>query len=66
MYTYTEVGLNIDVLSFSLQKDKRYLLLDPIADDRARMMRIYIDELNKKGVPPPPTATHPSARYKKD
>eukprot|EP00794_Sanderia_malayensis_P005398 gene5398-6074_t len=49
-----------------LKKDQRYLLLEPISEDRTRMMRQYFDELYKKGTPPPPTATHPSARYKKD
>ena len=51
---------------FYFQKDQRYLLLEPMPEDRAKMVRQYFDELQKKGTPPPPTATHPSSRYKKE
>ena len=47
------------------QNDKRYLVLECIADERERMLKNYIEDLHKKGPPPPPTATHPSERLRK-
>ncbi|XP_025202962.1 transcription elongation regulator 1-like [Melanaphis sacchari] len=43
----------VDILS----KDKRYLFLDSIADERLELIVSYIEELEKRGPPPPPTAT---------
>lgn len=40
-----------------LQKDKRYLLLDVIPDERSRILMDYIIELDERGAPPPPTAS---------
>jgi transcription elongation regulator 1 len=40
-----------------LQKDKRYLLLDVIPEERSRILMDYIIDLKKRGVPPPPTAS---------
>ena len=34
--------------------------------ERERLIVSHIDDLHKRGPPPPPTATNPSARYKKD
>jgi len=45
-----------------LQNDKRYLTLEPVADERKRILLSYIDDLDKKGAPPPPTASEPSRR----
>ncbi|KAH3791103.1 hypothetical protein DPMN_169314, partial [Dreissena polymorpha] len=45
-----------------LENDKRYLTLEPVADERRKILISYIDDLDKKGVPPPPTATEPSRR----
>lgn len=45
-----------------LQKDKRYLILDCMAEKRSKMMADYIRELHQKGPPPPPTASEPSRR----
>ena len=47
---------------YTYQNDKRYLNLEPVADERKKMLTSYIDELEKKGVPPPPTASEPSRR----
>jgi transcription elongation regulator 1 len=40
-----------------LQKDKRYLLLDVIPDERSKILMNYIVDLDQLGVPPPPTAS---------
>lgn len=45
-----------------LCNDKRYLILDSIADERKKTINAYIDDLDRKGVPPPPTASEPSRR----
>ncbi|XP_015374118.1 PREDICTED: transcription elongation regulator 1 isoform X1 [Diuraphis noxia] len=45
-----------------LSKDKRYLFLDSIADERSELIVSYIEELEKRGPPPPPTATEPNRR----
>lgn len=39
-----------------LQKDKRYLLLDVIPEERSNILMDYLRDLDKQGVPPPPTA----------
>jgi len=48
-----------------LQNDKRYLVLDCIEDDRRHSLMSYIDELDRKGPPPPPTASEPIRRATK-
>lgn len=45
-----------------LKKDKRYLILDYMPDERTRLLRTYLEELDKRGPPPPPTASEPSRR----
>ena len=40
-----------------LQKDKRYLLLDVIPEERSKILMEYLQEVEKRGVPPPPTAS---------
>ncbi|CAF0926773.1 unnamed protein product [Adineta steineri] len=40
-----------------LQKDKRYLLLDVIPEERSRILMNYIEDLQEQGEPPPPTAS---------
>ena len=45
-----------------LKKDKRYLILDYMPDERTRLLRTYLEELEKRGPPPPPTASEPSRR----
>lgn len=55
--------LTTDILCLLfLQNDKRYLNLEPVADERKKILLSYIEELEKKGVPPPPTASEPSRR----
>ncbi|KAG8184519.1 hypothetical protein JTE90_023533 [Oedothorax gibbosus] len=45
-----------------LQNDKRYLVLDCIASERKELLMAYIEALDRKGPPPPPTASEPSRR----
>ncbi|XP_074593867.1 transcription elongation regulator 1 [Brevipalpus obovatus] len=45
-----------------LQSDKRYLVLDCIEDERRHLLMSYIEELDRKGPPPPPTASEPARR----
>ena len=45
-----------------LQKDKRYLVLDCVADEREDMLQGYLEEIHRRGPPPPPTATFPGER----
>lgn len=40
-----------------LQKDKRYLLLDVIPEERSKILMDYIIHLHRCGTPPPPTAS---------
>ena len=46
----------------TLQKDKRYLILDCVADERKDLIMEHCRELSRKGPPPPPTASEPSRR----
>ena len=34
--------------------------MEPLNDDRADILMAYLEELERKGAPPPPTATEPS------
>lgn len=45
-----------------LQKDKRYLILDCVPNERNDMVMEYIDQAARSGPPPPPTASEPSRR----
>lgn len=45
-----------------LKKDKRYLDLEPISDERKSILFNYLEEMEKRGPPPPPTASEPSRR----
>uniref|UniRef100_A0A0A9Z774 Transcription elongation regulator 1 n=4 Tax=Lygus hesperus TaxID=30085 RepID=A0A0A9Z774_LYGHE len=45
-----------------LEKDKRWLVLGHVPDDRRDILRQYLLDLEKRGPPPPPTACDPSRR----
>ncbi|KAL3182943.1 hypothetical protein MRX96_006739 [Rhipicephalus microplus] len=47
-----------------LEKDKRYLVLGCIPDERRKLLMAYIEDLDRRGPPPPPTASEPTRRSK--
>jgi len=47
------------------QNDKRYLVLESVAEDRQKIILDYIKDLDRQGAPPPPTASEPSRRSAK-
>ncbi|KAH9363187.1 hypothetical protein HPB48_011845 [Haemaphysalis longicornis] len=49
----------------SLQKDKRYLVLGCIPDERRKLLMAYVEDLDRRGPPPPPTASEPTRRSNK-
>ncbi|KAK3535785.1 hypothetical protein QTP70_021096 [Hemibagrus guttatus] len=48
-----------------LQNDKRYLVLDCMPDERNKLIMAYVEELERRGPPPPPTAFEPARRSTK-
>ncbi|XP_067313225.1 transcription elongation regulator 1a isoform X2 [Pseudorasbora parva] len=48
-----------------LQKDKRYLVLDCMSEERHNLLMGYVEELDRRGPPPPPTAFEPARRSTK-
>ncbi|XP_052006164.1 transcription elongation regulator 1-like isoform X1 [Xyrauchen texanus] len=48
-----------------LQKDKRYLVLDCVSEERHKLLMAYVEELDRRGPPPPPTAFEPARRSTK-
>jgi len=55
-------GNHMEEIEEILCKDSRYLVMEPLNDDRADILMLYLEELERKGVPPPPTATEPNRR----
>ncbi|KAJ8276256.1 hypothetical protein COCON_G00080080 [Conger conger] len=48
-----------------LQNDKRYLVLGCVPDERRKLIMSYIEDLDRRGPPPPPTASEPTRRSTK-
>ncbi|KAG1924692.1 transcription elongation regulator 1-like isoform X2 [Pimephales promelas] len=48
-----------------LEKDKRYLVLDCMSEERHKLLMGYVEELDRRGPPPPPTAFEPARRSTK-
>ncbi|KAJ8254697.1 hypothetical protein GJAV_G00196170 [Gymnothorax javanicus] len=48
-----------------LQNDKRYLVLECVPDERRKLIMSYIEDLDRRGPPPPPTASEPTRRSTK-
>ncbi|XP_031427816.1 transcription elongation regulator 1 isoform X5 [Clupea harengus] len=48
-----------------LQNDKRYLVLDCVPEERRKLINFYIEDLDRRGPPPPPTASEPTRRSTK-
>ncbi|GJQ77096.1 hypothetical protein Trydic_g23667 [Trypoxylus dichotomus] len=49
-----------------LKNDKRFLVLDHIPQERTQLVLNYLEELDRRGPPPPPTASEPSRRSLKN
>merc|ERR1719354_239302 len=49
----------------TLKKDKRYLTMSALEKERDRLVSNHLEDLHKRGPPPPPTATNPNTRYGK-
>ena len=47
------------------QNDQRFLVMDCIAEEREDILLDYISDLERKGPPPPPTATNPLERLRR-
>ncbi|KAL1461069.1 hypothetical protein WDU94_013000, partial [Cyamophila willieti] len=45
-----------------LRNDKRFLSLEHIPEERSQIILTYLEELEKRGPPPPPTASEPNRR----
>ena len=43
-------------------RDCCFSVLEPLNDDRADILMSYLQELEKRGPPPPPTASEPNRR----
>ncbi|XP_026318352.1 transcription elongation regulator 1 isoform X1 [Hyposmocoma kahamanoa] len=56
---------HLNTILDSLKHDARFTALDHIPDERSTLVLGYLEELEKKGPPPPPTATEPSRRANK-
>lgn len=48
-----------------LSKDKRYLDLECLPDERNDILMAFLEEVQRRGPPPPPTASEPSRRSAK-
>jgi len=48
-----------------LSKDKRYLDLESVEDERSNILTSYLEEIERRGPPPPPTASEPQRRSAK-
>ncbi|XP_065370145.1 transcription elongation regulator 1 [Calliphora vicina] len=47
-----------------LKMDKRYLIIEHLAEERTAIVVNYLEELHKRGPPPPPTASDATRRTK--
>jgi len=53
-------GNHMEEIEEILSKDSRYHVLEPLNDDRADILMAYLEELERRGPPPPPTLQEPS------
>ncbi|XP_052872661.1 transcription elongation regulator 1 [Anopheles cruzii] len=54
---YRENANHLREIEDILRNDKRYLVLHHMAADRTQMILAHLEELHKRGPPPPPTAS---------
>merc|ERR1712029_1050842 len=55
-------GNHMEEIEEVLSKDSRYHVLEVLNDDRADLLMTYLEDLERKGPPPPPTASEPNRR----
>merc|ERR1719357_314462 len=55
-------GNHMEEIEEVLCKDSRYHVMEPLNDDRADILMSYLEELERRGPPPPPTASEPIRR----
>jgi len=55
-------GNHMEEIEEVLCKDSRYHVMEPLNDDRADILMTYLEELERRGPPPPPTASEPGRR----
>ena len=55
-------GNHMEEIEEVLSKDSRYHVLEVLNDDRADLLMAYLEDLERKGPPPPPTASEPNRR----
>lgn len=47
------------------QNDRRYLVLECVSGEREDILYGYLEDIQRRGPPPPPTATNPGERLKR-
>ena len=62
LQTVRENQSHMNEIEEILKNDKRYLVLDFIPQERTQLVLNYLEELDRRGPPPPPTASEPSRR----
>ncbi|KAJ8961880.1 hypothetical protein NQ318_021498 [Aromia moschata] len=62
LQTLRENQAHMQEIEDILKNDKRYLVLDHIPQERTQLILNYLEELDRRGPPPPPTASEPNRR----
>ena len=62
---FNQVSILYFILSLLFQNDQRFLVMDCISEEREDILLDYISDLERKGPPPPPTATNPLERLRR-
>ncbi|XP_056630036.1 transcription elongation regulator 1 [Diorhabda sublineata] len=62
LQTLRENQTHMQEIEDILKNDKRYLVLDHIPEERTQLILNYLEELDRRGPPPPPTASEPNRR----
>ncbi|XP_072390987.1 transcription elongation regulator 1 [Diabrotica undecimpunctata] len=65
LQTLRENQAHMQEIEEILKNDKRYLVLDHIPEERTQLVLNYLEELDRRGPPPPPTASEPNRRSMK-
>lgn len=62
LQTLRENQAHMQEIEDILKNDKRYLVIDHIPQERTQLILNYLEELDRRGPPPPPTASEPNRR----